>query len=692
MPDTYRLQFTSRDFDTAVADFHAYVAATEPTLQTDFQETALGTVLIDVCGLVVDQTSFGADAAGLEVFLDTCNRYESAIRFARSVGYTPRGATGATVTMTAVSFPSASFAADWGTIPAGSSIVANGTEYTLLADVVLAVGTTASTVSLTEGAQKEETYDPSRQPWLRLVTEEYVVGDGSWEAWVGDTAVSGNQWTEVDSLALEDGATETFEVIYDGLGRAEFIFGNGVTGKIPDDTITIRYRTSIGFDGNAPTDNISGVLSAEMNLGGTVEITYRNSTEAATGGLDRETLDELRVNVPAFLRSSDKLTTLTDYDTVPLQLSYVGLVHTDIWFAGNAGNAVKVNVWGTEDVTFTGESDADSNQTEVDYMRYVTMSTVNADALNVWLRDRTLTNLHNSVINEDVAWADIYLGDVQYDELYDIATVHAAITTAVVEMFQDADGFNLRMGDLYRVIQGVDGVVQVTVQRVVFERESRTRATGQVQFIRATAPSDGDTVTINDGESEVTFEFDDDSTSTEGNIAVEIGFSSENAAAALAAAINGNLELIYAVVDDTSDPSFVYTTLYQRRGGSYYNLTTTKVGVTLTVSGMSGGDEVIDYVREDYRQNPLVDGDWPPGTYEPGTPFTGTDPWQVGGILPYFPLEDITIPLDRFGERYYSEAGIYNNEIVYDSGRDDAVVPNSINLRRLLFNLVPYAP
>lgn len=107
-------------------------------------------------------------------------------------------------------------------------------------------------------------------------------------------------------------------------------------------------------------------------------------------------------------------------------------------------------------------------------------------------------------------------------------------------------------------------------------------ATGTVTF--SGNPTDGQIITISDGENVVTFEFDDDADVEPGNTAVEIGGDGDATATALHTAI-GASDLTITSVDDESG----LLTLTNDATGSAGNVTITENATNVAVTGMSGG-------------------------------------------------------------------------------------------------------
>lgn len=618
------IDYTGRDFETITQQLSDFIRQTRPEVWSDFFESNLGTALIELVAYVGDVLSFGQDLVGTEIFLATLRRYDSALRFARSVGYVPRSATAAEVTMTSLSLPS-EIATGGATVPAGTTIVGlNGLQYELLADVPILPTDTVSRLSLFEGASFSQVTPPSNQRNQEVISDNGVVAEGSWDVYVGDITNPLNEWTQVESIKFETSASKTYEAFLDGDGKLHVVFGDNVTGQIPDADITLNYRTTSGIAGNSPSDSIEGSVVANLNSGGTVNITYRNSEGAASGGRDRESVDEMRVNIPAYIKSVDKVITLDDYNTTLLRVAGVALVYTDLLISSVSSNVVKVHVWDEEFVDFTSETTIGDLFSTTQYRRYATVPLDRANDIQAFLQDRTLVSVHNIIVRPDTSWVDVYLGTITYDRAFDREVVHQAVTDAVVGVFQDSTGFELRLSDLYRAIDSALGVLHHYVERMVLEGLRAQAATGWVRL--DDVPVDNDWVRIDDGATNKTFEFLTnvaDPTSVPDAVPVQIiAGDAELTAVALANAVITNLLMDVRI--DPLDQQKV--DLVSGNPGITGNtpIQFNSAGGHITIDGMDGGSNDPTTQWTDYRreQEPGAGDKWPPGPYAPGTPYT----------------------------------------------------------------------
>lgn len=109
-------------------------------------------------------------------------------------------------------------------------------------------------------------------------------------------------------------------------------------------------------------------------------------------------------------------------------------------------------------------------------------------------------------------------------------------------------------------------------------------------------PSDGDTIQIGD----VVFEFDNNSTTTAGNIAVTIGGSAAITSETFTTIINANIAAITATFADG------LISLVADQMGVAYNYLISSSAPTVTKAGMSGGLDTISYAKNDLVQKGMV--------------------------------------------------------------------------------------
>lgn len=692
--DTLVRSFTNRDFEALREELSNLILATLPDVWTDFFESNLGLALIDMIALVGDVVTLGQDVAALEVFLSTCERYESAVRAATSVGYRPRAASPAEVLVELTTIPTDVFT-NGATIAKGQSITGNnGYKYELLEDQLIPAGSASFQMSLFEGESFEETFAAAPGADYEITSDEEGIAEGSWEVWVGATTNPNNLWTRVDALALETSASKTYELEITTDGKLRVRFGDDVRGAIPTNSITLRYRTCNGKLGNAPVTSIGGNFAGVvLQTLAAVTLNFRNATESATGGSDRESVAELKANVPAYLRSGDRIITLTDYSANALRVPGVAQAIAGPQLTAYAANVVEVNVWGSELVDFVSESPVSGRRTTLPYTRFAQIEAARLNDLHAFFTPRTLVTAQTVFQQREVAWADIYLDAVRYDSRFDAAEVHEQITQAVLDVFEQSGGFLIAISDLFNAVDSIPSVVRFQIERIVFERLTPTPATGTIG-LDGISPVGG-SIQITDGVATADFEVNNGGGLTIPTaVPVAQGGDFMEFGANLKAAIEANLDISVEIVVEASGNA--YLALTNNENGTLGNVTITSAnGWSLAsnpLTGMAGGSDTAIQTLTDYRRDQDPDPDsWPVGpNYVPGEPFVVAGPsWQDDGFLPYIELTDLYFPNVVATRNFYNDRYLYNNEIKYNSTGGTVVPPQVINLRRLVFELQP---
>lgn len=475
MPETPNpvVDYTKRDYAGILGQLESLVQGTRPDLWTDFFEANLGQTLISMLALSGDLHSYGQDVIAQEVYLSTARRRDSALRFARSVGYPARSAQAAQAVVLSTSTLPSNLVTYGGTISAGDFLTgSNKLRYEVQETVVIPPGTSQLSVTLKEGQSFTETFTPTRNARQEFAILRGIVEDESWSVFVGDATDPTNEWTEVADVSLQATATETYETYLDGDGILHVVFGDDNNGKIPDADVTITYRTCSGDAGNAAQGTVTGSFQVNIiTLATTVSVTLTNTGGPATGGADRETVEELRANIPSYLRTVDLVRALTDYEEGTEALAGVALSFADVPLASYSGNIVRTHVWDTEQISFVSTSPESGVSSTSTYNRYAQVASARVHTIQQYLLPRTIATVHNIVVRPTVANVDLFLGRITYNRaLFEALNVHQDIVDAVVNLFGNtATGFAIRIADIYDAVLAVPGVKHFTIERILFE-------------------------------------------------------------------------------------------------------------------------------------------------------------------------------------------------------------------------------
>ena len=130
--------------------------------------------------------------------------------------------------------------------------------------------------------------------------------------------VNGNDWIEVANLATADGELQAFQVKTLPTGVTVVMFGDDIFGAaVPaNGVVSAAYRTGGGAVGNVLTQAINTTITGFVaNQSNPLSVAVVNN-QPGTGGLEAETLEEARLNIPAFTRANDRAVTLSDYQSL----------------------------------------------------------------------------------------------------------------------------------------------------------------------------------------------------------------------------------------------------------------------------------------------------------------------------------------------------------------------------------------
>jgi hypothetical protein len=784
--------YTGRDFDTAVAALTQFIKTTRPDVWSDFLQSNLGSAMIDLMAYTLDVASFAQDASVLETFLATCKRYESALFFARSVGYVPRPYTAATATMRSATLPD-TVVSYGGTIPKGASIKGNnGLNYEVDSDVITTPGNGIVRVNVREGKSYSETTPIQATKNLSVVTSQGRVADGSWDVYVGSVLDPDNLWTQVESVLVADSGDKVYDVSFDLVGKMIVRFGDGLSGQIPDQPVTIQYRTCNGSVGNAPARSISGkipitllspgsgsvlvqfdnyeasvvgagssalttgdylgpcagsasqsillsfspiqpatvtltinlsggqvmvirddgagamvmqssnatqvllsgniiyssgsillLFDTAIPLGGSITADYYYVTVgdptqvsivgAATGGADRETIPEMRKNIPAFIRSSNRLVTLSDYSSAVRVIAGVALSDASVWVSGYTGNVVRLFIWGTESVTLRS-TEPNGESAAARYSRYTQVSDTVTNRVQALIRERSLLTVGTLVLRPEMLWVDLYLGNVKYDQRMEAQDVRDGIMAAVVSYFQQSTGFAIRMSEVYAAVRAARGVLYFDVERAVTGYRS-IDSVPESQGGTLLSPSVAGTLLeplISPGTAIIIIQQATSQIICQDNAAGEFQV------------VSGTLTITSSSIDYMS--------------GAWVITFSTPLAAGYPITAQYSD------VQRDYRHDQVVEiggdtdtGDfWPPPGIAVSSPVA-TPPYTdgkpltyVGPSVPkYAPMQDIVISQIVSSSHFFDETYLFNDVILYDSIDIDLTVVRSINLRKVAFTLVP---
>lgn len=310
------VDYTDRDFDALRLRMQKLVQSAFPEW-TDFNVANFGNLLVDLYAFVGDVLGFYQDKQALQSRISTATNREALIGLVKLLGYVPRSATAATadVVITLDEVPAGDVPFPAGTIV--STAEANDPiEYQLLEDAQIDAGANPPTitVSVENSETREERFTSTGLANQALVLSSRPYVDDSAIVTAGD-----GDYEQVVNFLDSTSADRHFTVVVDQNDRATIRFGNGANGAVPAGTIEVTYKTGGGVAGRVDAGKLTKMDDAVDSLGNAVRVSATNP-EKSSGGTDRETVAQIKVNAPATLRVLTRTVALEDYEINALRV------------------------------------------------------------------------------------------------------------------------------------------------------------------------------------------------------------------------------------------------------------------------------------------------------------------------------------------------------------------------------------
>ncbi len=299
------LDFTDRDFDSWILELRSRATAAFPGW-TDFNRANFGVMLLEMYAHTLDVLSFTQDQQHLERFVTFARLRRSMILLGKNVGFELPGASAATVDLEVTITDGVPRAVDI-VLPAGTvvttTILEEDVEFDLTAPATILAGFTINSVVSAENARartQDFVADGTADQKVVLTQVPYV--DDSTAVLVGVVVFT----QAPENNFLQSGPLDNhFRADVDKDSRATLVFGDGINGAIPAGAGTATYKTGGGASGNVDANTLvsfrDGNRFAALD-GEQVQLTVRNPS-AVADGVDRMTVAEARVAIPASLRT-----------------------------------------------------------------------------------------------------------------------------------------------------------------------------------------------------------------------------------------------------------------------------------------------------------------------------------------------------------------------------------------------------
>lgn len=325
MASDNNLKLDALDFQGLKSNFKSYLQAQDQFKDYNFEGSGLN-VLLDLLAYNTYYNSFYLNMVAAESFLPTAQKRNSVVNLAKSLNYTPRSVTSASISGTAT--VSVTGSPTNITIPAYTSFTGSvdGTTYNFLntSSVIITPtdGVYSSAITLKEGRYINRRYTVNlNDPDQRFLIPNKNVDTSTLTVSVLNSSTDSTvvPFSKVDTLVEVNSVSRVYYIEEVEDGQYEIKFGDGVFGIALDagNIVVLEYLVSNGASANdiqtlTYADAISGVTSIGFI-----------AADPAAGGADRESINQIKFNAPKAYEAQNRVVTADDYKTLMLQQATV---------------------------------------------------------------------------------------------------------------------------------------------------------------------------------------------------------------------------------------------------------------------------------------------------------------------------------------------------------------------------------
>lgn len=292
---------------------------------TDHTESNILIVIISMFAGMGEMLGLYIDSIAREAFLSTARKYESVIKLVRLINYQVKARNYATADVIfqvknvsgVLITPASPIVIPKNTILTSPN---NNLEFVTLDNITIPTGISTVYAKAGEFAEQTgvilgETTGANNQNFI--LPNNYVHNSIT-------IVIDGEDWVAYNSFGLMVVDTKGFVVNILEDGNAYVFFGDGVNGEVPitGNDVIADFKTSNGLLGNLPPNSITSITSViAMGVGEVLHVTNPNY---AVGGLDFESLENIRDRAPRSIRTLERAVTYQDYLDLCLMVLGVG--------------------------------------------------------------------------------------------------------------------------------------------------------------------------------------------------------------------------------------------------------------------------------------------------------------------------------------------------------------------------------
>jgi hypothetical protein len=321
MPANTSISVTGLSFDNIRANLRDFIKAKSEFADFDYEDSAIGTIL-DLLAYNTYYNAFYVNMAANESFLESAQLYDSVVSHAKTLGYRPRSAQGATSNVKISFTDSATLSQRALTIPKNTKFTSsiNGVSYIFVTPKTYTISANSTNrfgdyIDVVEGLPLTHRflYTTANTAFI-LPNENVDTSSISITATVGSNTQG---FIRADDIFSINAISKVYFLDADKSKLYKVSFGDNVFGIAPDynSTVTINYRVCNGHMGNG-ANNFTGPGSIAGKSSYSLSV-----IERAVGGSFQESIESIKYNAPRSYQTQNRAVSKNDYSSLILSLN-----------------------------------------------------------------------------------------------------------------------------------------------------------------------------------------------------------------------------------------------------------------------------------------------------------------------------------------------------------------------------------
>jgi len=336
-----RLRVTELDFDTIKSNLKAFLNQQTQFTDYDFEGSGLS-VLLDILTYNTHYNAYYLNMVANESFMDTALLRDSVVSHAKTLGYVPHSMKAPIATINFLVQSSNSSSGNL-TLPAGFSFLSNQIDnksynFVVLEDTLVTKSNSSyyfENLKIYEGQLITYNYtqNVTLNPKQIFTLQDTNIDTTTIKVRVSPSATSteSSVYNLVSDILDINSTSEVYFLQEGRNGKYEIYFGNDVIGKSIADGSVVRvsYLLTNGTSASK-ANNFIATASLSDTLGESLTNFTITSVSAASGGSERESVDDIKFGSAAQFATQNRLITTKDYESY-IKKNYPSIDSISVW-------------------------------------------------------------------------------------------------------------------------------------------------------------------------------------------------------------------------------------------------------------------------------------------------------------------------------------------------------------------------